>query len=272
MKAATLFILFLVFSCYPASGQLRTELLGEHLEQLFSELQKTPDDPRRTEISDSINMFLGEYVSGDLVFSHNFDRLRYLGQITSPDSLLKIISWNLPLSNGSGKYFSYIIRNQAPGKNLVQKLIADYNPGMILTNVHYNPETWYGSLYYAVRPVVEGGKRYWIVLGLDYGNPYMTRKVIDVLDFSGDRLKIGKQWFENDGEQSFRKVFEYSPSAMMTVRFSSDTSIVFDHLVPFSPEPGDSRQMMAPDFSYDAYIYKDGLWRFAANVDVRNKE
>jgi hypothetical protein len=122
-----------VFSCYPASGQQHPDLLGEHLEHLFSELQKTPDDSRRTEISDSINMFLGEYVSGDLVFSHHFDRLRYLGQVTSPDSLLKIVSWNLPLSNGSGKYFSYIIRKQAPGKNLVQKLTADYNPGMILT-------------------------------------------------------------------------------------------------------------------------------------------
>jgi hypothetical protein len=57
--------------------------------------------------------------------------------------------------------------------------------------MHYNPENWYGALYYAVRPVVEGGIRYWLVLGLDYGNPYMTRKVIDVLDFSGDKLKIG---------------------------------------------------------------------------------
>jgi hypothetical protein len=271
MKSTILLITLLVFSCLPAKGQVNPDLVGEGLDKLFFELQKTPGDDRRTEIGDSINLFLEKYVTYDLIFGHTFDHLRYLGQVTSPDSLLKIISWNLPLSNASGKYFSFVIRKQ-PGKNLVQKLTADYNPGMILPDMLYGPENWYGALYYAIRPVVAGGARCWVVLGLDYGNPYMTRKVIDVLDFSGDKLKIGKMWFETDGEQSFRKVFEYASTATMTVRFSSDTSIVFDHLVPFSPEPGTAKQLLAPDFSYDAYIYKDGLWRFAANVDVRNRE
>jgi hypothetical protein len=271
MKATILFIL-LVFSSCPASGQSRTDLLGETLQELFFELQKTPEDTRRFEISDSINMFLGEYVANDLIFIHSFDHLRYLGQVISPDSLLKIVSWNLPLSNAKGKYFTYLIRKHESGKNLVQKLSADYNPGMIQTDKHYSPENWYGALYYAIRPVVDGGTRYWVVLGLDYGNPYMTRKIIDVLDFSGDKLKIGKLWFETEGEQSFRKVFQYAATAMMTLRFSSDTSIVFDHLVPFTPEPGSNTQMLAPDFSYDGYIYKDGLWRFSSNVDVRNRE
>jgi hypothetical protein len=272
MKATFLFIFLFVFSCYPASAQPGTETIGESLDELFLALRKTPGDDRRTEIGDSINMFLKEYITYDSLFNHTFYHLRYLGQVTSPDSLLKIISWNLPLSNGTGKYFSYIVRKQSSAKNLVQQLTADYNPGMILTDMHYDPENWYGALYYAIRPVVDGGARYWVILGLDYGNPFMTRKVIDVLDFNGDKLKIGKMWFETDGEQSFRKVFEYASTATMTVRFSSDTSIVFDHLVPFTPEPGEARQMLAPDFSYDAYIYKDGLWRFAANVDVRNRE
>jgi hypothetical protein len=58
----------------------------------------------------------------------------------------------------------------------------------------------------------------------------------------------------------------------MTLRFKSDSSIVFDHLVPFSPEMIDNHQYYGPDYSYDAYYLENGLWRLTINVDVRNKE
>ena len=45
-------------------------------------------------------------------------------------------------------------------------------------------------------------------------------------------------------EIKFRDVFEYASNAMMSLRFRSDSSIVFDHLVPFSPAQKDDRQYL----------------------------
>jgi hypothetical protein len=58
----------------------------------------------------------------------------------------------------------------------------------------------------------------------------------------------------------------------MSLRFSSDSSIVFDHLVPFSPALMDDRQYYGPDYSFDAYNFENCLWRLTINVDARNKE
>jgi hypothetical protein len=111
------------------------------------------------------------------------------------------------------------------------------------------------------------------VLGLDYGNLMVSRKIIDVIRFDQDNaIGFGKKWFETAEGLKFRVVFEYSSTASMTLRFVSGTTIVFDHLVPFSPAYNGNREYYGPDYSYDSYSYADGKWRFSLNVDARNTE
>ncbi len=59
---------------------------------------------------------------------------------------------------------------------------------------------------------------------------------------------------------------------MISLKFLSDSSIVFDHLVPISPKMKDDRQYYGPDYSYDAFYFKDNIWKLKINVDARNKE
>ena len=49
------------------------------------------------------------------------------------------------------------------------------------------------------------------------------------------QLYLEGNGFASGEEIKFRDVFEYASNAMMSLRFRSDSSIVFDHLVPFSP-------------------------------------
>ncbi len=71
------------------------------------------------------------------------------------------------------------------------------------------------------------------MLGIDYGNPVITRKIIDVLSFAADdSILFGRKWFESGEVTRYRHVFEYASNGMMSLSFSSDKSIVFDHLVP----------------------------------------
>jgi len=256
------------------SGQIATNNVSPVLGKLFNRLVNNYSDNDRIRINDSIDIIIGDYVKSDSIFNSSFKNLRYLGQITSSDSLLKIITWNLVLSSNPGRYFSYLISKQENGKgNRIYKLTSAYREAPVKTDTIYSEKEWYGALYYEIRPFYVKNKKYWILLGIDYGNPDISRKIIDVLSFNPEgSLIFGKKWFASGDMVKYREVFEYASNGMMSLRFSSDSSIVFDHLVPFLPSQQNDRQYYGPDYSYDAYFYKDGIWRLNINVDARNKE
>ena len=267
-------ILIAFISTGIARGQTVTNDASHVLEHLYDRLVNNYNDNDRLRINDSIRFIVDSYVKSDTVFKHKFKNLRYLGQITSPDSLLKIITWNLVLRSSPGRYFCYFIVKQGPGKeNRVYRLTADYREETIPTDVIYTEPDWYGALYYDIRPCLINDKRCWVLLGIDYGNSLITRKIIEVLSFTHeDSIIFGRKWFDTGKEIRFRDVFEYTSNGMMSLRFSSASSIVFDHLVPFSPELKNDRQYYGPDYSFDAYNFENGSWRLTLNVDARNKE
>jgi hypothetical protein len=268
-----LILLFLFFTPY-AKCQVSEKETSQLLEELFDRLVDNHNDSLRIRINDSIILNLDGYIKSDTVFNHRFTNLRHLGQITSPDSLLKIITWNLILENEPSRYYCYFIRKQSTGKgNKIFRLSAGYNKNQIRSDSTYTESNWYGALYYEIRPDKIGNQDCWIILGIDYGNPDITRKIIDVISFTNDgSILFGQKCFSSGEDLKFRVVFEYSSSATMSLRFRTDNSIVFDHLVSFSQNSRDDRQYYAPDYSFDAYNFENGLWKLKINVDVRNKE
>jgi hypothetical protein len=274
MRSYFLFLILLLFlKVGEAKGQVPAEETPQVLEELFDRLINNYNDNDRIRINDSIRLILGSYVKSDSVFTHRFTNLRYLGQITSPDSLVKIITWNLVLENEPGRYFTYFIRKQEENMgNKIYSLEASYSEKQVSADTTYTMANWYGALYYDLKPYIIEDKQLWVLLGIDYGNAYISRKIIDVLSFAEDgSLVFGKKWFTDGDQIKYRAVFEYASNAMMTLRFRSDRSIVFDHLVPFSPTQKDDRQFYGPDYSVDAYNFTDGLWKLLINADVRNQ-
>lgn len=271
------YILYLILSLFltagAAKGQVSSEETPQVLEDLFDRLINNYNDNDRIRINDSIRLILDSYVKSDSVFTHRFTNLRYLGQLTSPDSLLKIITWNLVLENEPGRYFTYFIRKQDQSKeNKIYRLAASYNEKLVSVDTTITGANWYGALYYDIKPFITENKRSWVLLGIDYGNAYISRKIIDVLSFTeDDSIVFGKKWFTDGDHKKYRAVFEYASNAMMTLRFKSANSIVFDHLVPFSPSQKDDRKFYGPDYSVDAYNYTDGFWKLVINADVRNQ-
>ncbi len=255
-------------------GQAHINDSPQVLEKLYGKLANNRDDNDRLRINDSIRTIIDSYVASDTVFKHKFNNLRYLGQITSPDNLIKIITWNLVLESGQSQYFCYFLRKQEKRKgNKIYRLSATYSEYPISTDTIYTQQDWYGALYYDVKPNITNGKKCWILLGINYGNPLISRKIIDVLSFTPeDSIIFGRKWFVSGEDSKFRDVFEYSSNGIMSLRFNSDRSIVFDHLVPFSPALKDDRQYYGPDYSFDAYYFKNGLWKLTKNIEVRNKK
>ena len=268
------FSIIVSISTSTLKGQIQVNNTPQILEKLYGRLLSNYIDADRVRINDSIRFIIDSYVKSDSVFNHRFENLRYLGQITSPDSLLKIVTWNLVLKSNQSWYFCYFISKTEPGKeNRIYRLATTYSEEQIKTDTIYIEPDWYGALYYDIKPYTINDKKCWILLGIDYGNPFVSRKIIEVLNFKPDASIIfGKKWFASEEKIKFREVFEYSSNGMMSLRFSSDISIVFDHLVPFSTALKDDRRYYGPDFSLDSYNFENGLWRLKINVDARNKE
>jgi hypothetical protein len=269
---STTLIIFLIFNSI--NGQTKSRTVAGDMEGIFNRLRENLSSAEKLSVNDSIRSIIERYAASDTVFKHRFSNLRFLGQITSPDSLVKIITWNLILEDGGNRYFCYIIRKSNPGaKQNIYKLTGTYNEAPIRSDTIYSDLDWYGALYYDVRPFVTGKDTSYVLLGIDYGNSFITRKIIEVVSFKPEnRLIFGKQCF-NDGKLVMQRVvFEFAASAVMSLRFNTNASIVFDHLSPFSPGLSDNRQFYAPDFSFDSYNFENGLWRLKSDIDIRNKE
>jgi hypothetical protein len=269
-----LLLLFILLSSGIAKSQAPVIDTPQKLEELFDRLVGNYNDTERIRINDSIRLILDSYVKSDTVFSHKFSNLRYLGQIMSPDSLLKIITWNLVLDNEPGRYYCYFIRKHEAGKgNKIYRLSVSYSDNPVKTDTTYTESDWYGALYYDLKPCIINNMRCWVLLGINYSNSFITRKIIEVVSFSPeDSIVFGRKWFSSGKEMKFRDVFEYASNAMMSLRFRSDNSIVFDHLVPFSTTHKDDRQYYGPDYSSDAYNFENGIWKLFINMDLRNQE
>lgn len=274
MKRICLIITLLIFLIYNSiNSQTNSTGIAGDLEGMFSRIRENLNPKEKLAINDSIRHIVEDYATSDTVFKHRFLNLRFLGQIGSPDSLVKIITWNLILNDGGNRYFCYIIRRPARNsKSKVYKLTGIYNEAPIRSDTIYSESNWYGALYYDIRPFSTGNETCYVLLGLDYGNSFITRKLIDVLSFGpGNSLVFGKRCF-SDGKQLLpRVVFEYASTAVMSLKFVTNVTIVFDHLSPSSPEMKDNRQFWGPDFTFDSYALENGLWRLKSNIDVRNK-
>jgi len=266
---SSLFIL-LIFNSL--NSQTITRNTAADLEGMFFRIRENITPQQKLAINDSLKVIIESYAASDSVFSHRFTNLRFLGQITSPDNLVKIITWNLILNDGGNRYICYIIRKSEQGaQNVIYKLSGIYNESPIRTDTIYSESNWYGALYYEIRPFKTGKETSYILLGIDYGNSFVTRKMIDVLSFNSGNLVFGKKCFSDGVEISPRVVFEFSSNAVMSLRFNGDLSIVFDHLSPASPDLKGNRQYYGPDFSFDSYDFEKGLWRLKSNIDVRIK-
>ena len=272
-KGIICILIFITVSMGLIKSQISTDEMSGSLEKLYGRLRSVSEDSVRLRINDSIKFFIDSYVASDRIFSHTFSNLKYLGQITSSDSSIKIVTWNLVLSNEPGRYFCYFIRRSPEGgANAVYYLTHRYDDKQILADTVYSQSNWYGALYYDIRPFHTDNRKCWVLLGINYSSPMLTKKIIEVLSFTGEnKLVFGRKWFDSGKSVNFRHVLEYSASAVISLRFRPDNSIVFDHLVLLPPSGFDDRLYYGPDYSYDAYIYENGLWSLSVNIDARNK-
>ncbi len=266
-------------SCFlrPVAAQKNTSFLKEEeteLANLFSRIYKENRDTVKSEINDSVIFLFKKILIIPGSFNYPFDSLRFVGKIYSPDSSFKLINWNLSFTNGRFKYFGFI-QEKYTGIHPCRIIQLREFPGKIphLRDTILSPSDWYGALYYDILTNTWEGKTYYTLLGIDYNDMFTTKKVIDVITFDnrGNAL-FGAPIFNTGENVRKRIIFEYTAEASMLLHYDKDLSmIVFDHLSPSRPGYKGLYQFYGPDFSYDGFVFHQGMWYLKKDLNIRNK-
>ena len=247
--------------------------LTKRISSLFDRIVASNKDSVRIVLNDSLLICIDEYVVSDSVFDHEFQGIRYLGQLKSEDSRIKILTWNLALRDNPTRYYCYIIhRKEKKDTPSLYRLIGETKYEAPLREIIYNQENWYGSLYYGIEHFKHKGSDNYILLGIDYASEERTRKIIDILSFDvNGTLTFGAPYLYRGGKRYLREIFEYSADGVVTLRLEGKKLIVFNHIAEFSTGHGDSQGGLGADFSFDGYRFKKGFWNYVENIDLKQR-
>ena len=217
----------------------------------------------------------------------SLDSVQGITRVTSDDSKLRIFTWNVPLDNGTSKYFGFIQLNYDSLKVIPLRSVE--NEPDDFENLQLTPLEWYGAIYYKLIEVKIGEKKAYTLLGWDGYTQNSNRKLIDIIsvDKSGN-IMFGLPVFKTDQGIKSRVVKEYAEKANMVLRYDYQALmikkgkkikkenawlIVMDRLVPMDPSmKGMQKYYVASGEIYDGYIFKNGYWTLVEDIDVVNRE
>ncbi len=230
-------------------------------------------------------------------FDYPFDSLKTLGKITSPDRKVRFYNWNLPLRDGTNRYFCLLQVKKDEHNAFDVWSLTDASDSLESPESQVlSASRWYGVLYYKViLNTGSDGKPVYTLLGWDGISPILTSKLIEVLTFDPDRQpRFGAQIFTDYENGQYRRVIlTYSSEARMTMKYDELSvkkgskiqdllkrsgihqdkidMIVFDRLVPLEPQLEGLRQYYVPSADiYDGFVFLNNSWHFIREVDARN--
>jgi hypothetical protein len=215
------------------------------------------------------------------------DSIQGITRVTSDDNKLRIFTWNVPLDNGTNKYFGFIQLNFDSLKVIPLRSVENETDDF--ENQQLTPHEWYGAIYYKLIEVKIGGQKAYTLLGWDGYTPNSNRKLIDIIsvDKSG-KIVFGMSVFKTDKGIKSRVVKEYAEKANIVLRYDYQALmikkgrkvkkenawlIVMDRLVPMDPSmKGIQKYYVASGETFDGYIFRNGFWTLVEDIDVVNRE
>jgi hypothetical protein len=270
-------LLFLIpiFLSQPALSQANP-LTGDEasLRELFEQLYLSESDTDKKQLNDSILLVMPRLLESPESFDHPFDSLSRIGNVRSPDNAFRIFTWNVPLSGFHHEYHGII--QVAAGKKPSCQVFVLLDQAMRtedLLHAERTAENWPGMLYYQVLRNKAGRDVIYTLIGYHFNDRFSDKKILDALYFNKNQEPVfGKPVFNTENGVQHRVIFEYSGEVVMAVRYNPDLKmIVYDHLSPIEPELSGHLRFYAPDFSYDGYKWKSGMWIHQSDIDVRNR-
>jgi hypothetical protein len=277
----------LCFMARPASSQKSTtpeinpsRALEDSLHAMAMQIIEIQDDPGRLEQNALFQYALEQALRKDSTLANPFTSVRTVSFLEDPRGRFRIITWYVPLLNGSYRYFGYI---QTPAtKKHASRLFELDDQTASLTQASSQSlgrDEWYGAWYYELIHQRHRRKDYYTLLGWKGDNPASRKRVIEPFRLTDDGPVFGAQVFESGDRKPFRIIFEYSARVSMTLNYDPEfpqakrkkiPMIVFDRLEPTHETFRGSFQYYVPEVNVlDGFRFDDGRWIFVPDVDAR---
>lgn len=249
----------------------QAEISEEKLVTLFDSLKTCENDSGKMVLSERIRTTLTDILSQPESFHYPFEKTPYLGKVYSDDQNVRIYTWSFPLTDRSNGYGGFI-QTKKKDKITTTPLIIQKEAYLPSQQGKVTANNWYGALYYKVFLVKRRKGNYYVALGWSGYNAASDFKIIETIKIDGKgNASFGEMAFEKKGKDDSRVILEYSAEAKITLNYDeSSKRIIFDHLSPIEPCYKDLHAYYGPDFTYDAYRLKKGIWTLEENIDARN--
>jgi len=252
----------------------RSDLLviTDSLNIYFSNIINEQKDENKLQVNNTVKEIIKSYLGKEESFNNPLRSVKNIGLIQSADKKLNIYTWNIPLNDGTHKYFGFIHYSSKKKKQnqvfeLVDKSDEIKNPERALLNIN----NWYGALYYKIVETKYRSTTYYTLLASDLNNLSTKKKIVDVLVFDKiDQPVFGATIFDQSNQFDTRLIFEFNVRANMTLNYDQKLKmIVFDHLSPSKPNLVGIYEFYGPDFSYDGLKFKKGKWIKFTDIQVK---
>jgi len=209
------------------------------------------------------------------VLTYPFEKLNTMSTVKSPDGVFRLFNWNIEDQNQKHSHFCFLVKKKGSKNQVIEfkedKYTLGPRPEGMLT-----PNRWYGALYYKIVDMKVGRKTFYTVFAFDGGTRSSNKKILDVFWFKGKTLRLGYPLFQDEKNKSelHRRIFiEYSDKASISVNYQAGINkIVFDHLIPETPNLKGMYEYYIPDMEYDAYFWENNFWNYQANINVGNEK
>jgi len=242
---------------------------SDTLKSLSALLQRGPTDSIRIAANTLFRSQVNELLMRDPKIS--FDSIKNISSLEAPGNTFRLITWALPYYKGEYSYFGFLVSTDVKSKRTQVTALTDSTATILKPEMaKLGPSAWYGAVYYKILANKKKGKIYYTLLGWKGVNTSTTKKVIDVLYFTGNNVSFGYPIFKTGKVYKSRLVFEYQSQAVMSVHYEDNRKmIVLDHLSGGSEHAGTPSVPAGPDGTYDAFIFKNSRWELQSDIDIR---
>ena len=267
----SLLALFLCSSLKAQEGELSFEAAEDSIASCFQRIAKATEDDEKDAYNYEIIQMFSKILANEGAMNYAFQKLPKMYKEKTKDGKLRIINWNLPMMDGTFKYYGFVIYKPKDSVYVHRLREVQREPSLIIAP-KLSANNWIGALYYSIIEPIDSKMPYYVLLGWDGNNDFTNKKIIEVLSFDKKNAPFfGLQVFQGETGAYSRIIFEYAKRSTMALRFESEKHLItYDHLGPFKPQYANSPEFYGPDASIDAYEYQKGIWIYKADIDARN--
>jgi len=215
-KALIIFALVVFSSTSLFSQNYNLPIVRDSLNYYFRSIALEKIDSNKINLNKNILRIIRNSLSECESFSAPIDSVVNLGLIKSTNDQLRFYTWNIPLNDGTHKYFGFIHYYDKKEKQYISYELFDNSD--YLKNPEYltlSDRNWFGALLYKIVELKHKGDTYYILLSSDLNDMLTKKKIIDVLQFDENNLPVfGAKIFKNKPNNT-RIFFEYNARANM---------------------------------------------------------